>query len=380
MLNQREGLCFVIGPMGDSAAERPGERRLERLASQVLRPIFDEIRTDFDARYQIETPFDIQGITGDSIDDKVIYKIDRADIIVADLTDGNPNVFYELGLCHALGRATILVLETGTDQNIQFYVSKYDVVRVSLRKERDGNPVTPDYDGARQALRGSIRNAYRQVNNWRNFNNPVVNFFRAPITYISPAFSLAQGYYENFVRRIGEAILRPEGRYRFDIGFALSKKDGNQEEVTDILPPETRRKIKLLIVVPLRLSYTGDLYVERLNGRLREVYVETESRTRTGRYAEIDGQPYIVDIPTTIRMMVDAVERRLLSDPVNRQSPEYQEIEEQEVERFIANLRYSFIDRHRDNPEFSERIEIVQYDPENPGDDLRWFDDIMKLR
>lgn len=38
----------------------------------------------------------------------VLYAIDRADIVIADLTDSNANAFYELGICHALGRACMI--------------------------------------------------------------------------------------------------------------------------------------------------------------------------------------------------------------------------------------------------------------------------------
>lgn len=31
--------------------------------------------------------------------------------IIADLTDGNPNVFYELGICHAFGKDVILITQ-----------------------------------------------------------------------------------------------------------------------------------------------------------------------------------------------------------------------------------------------------------------------------
>jgi hypothetical protein len=39
--------------------------------------------------------------------------------IVADLTDGNPNVFYELGICHALGKRVVLITQ---NQEVPFDV------------------------------------------------------------------------------------------------------------------------------------------------------------------------------------------------------------------------------------------------------------------
>jgi len=43
----------------------------------------------------------------------VLEQIGRSSLIVADLTDANPNVFYELGYAHALGKNTILIVQEG---------------------------------------------------------------------------------------------------------------------------------------------------------------------------------------------------------------------------------------------------------------------------
>ncbi len=41
----------------------------------------------------------------------IVLGIASADLVVADLTSLNPNVFYELGLAHALGIPTVLVTQ-----------------------------------------------------------------------------------------------------------------------------------------------------------------------------------------------------------------------------------------------------------------------------
>ena len=46
--------------------------------------------------------------TGNIIED-ILDNLNRADLVIADLTDKNPNVFYELGVRHALRHATILI-------------------------------------------------------------------------------------------------------------------------------------------------------------------------------------------------------------------------------------------------------------------------------
>jgi hypothetical protein len=47
------------------------------------------------------------------ITDQIWNGIRQSDVVVADVTDNNPNVFYELGLAHALGKEVIIITQTG---------------------------------------------------------------------------------------------------------------------------------------------------------------------------------------------------------------------------------------------------------------------------
>lgn len=50
-----------------------------------------------------------------SIMEQIYNQIAKADIIVADMTGRNPNVFYEVGYAHALGKRTILLTQAVDD-------------------------------------------------------------------------------------------------------------------------------------------------------------------------------------------------------------------------------------------------------------------------
>jgi hypothetical protein len=41
--------------------------------------------------------------------------IQRADVIIADVTGRNPNVFYELGIAHTLGRRSLILSQRSSD-------------------------------------------------------------------------------------------------------------------------------------------------------------------------------------------------------------------------------------------------------------------------
>jgi hypothetical protein len=54
-------------------------------------------------------------IFAESILSRIYNQIAKADLIVADMTGRNPNVFYEVGYAHALGKTAILVTQNSDD-------------------------------------------------------------------------------------------------------------------------------------------------------------------------------------------------------------------------------------------------------------------------
>lgn len=51
----------------------------------------------------------------ESILERIYNQISKADIIIADMTNRNANVFYEVGYAHALGKTTILLTQNSDD-------------------------------------------------------------------------------------------------------------------------------------------------------------------------------------------------------------------------------------------------------------------------
>ena len=62
----------------------------------------------------------------DKIDDEVILQIRRSRFIVADLTDGNPNVYFELGFAEGCGLPSFQICKDGT--NMQFDRRQYNTI------------------------------------------------------------------------------------------------------------------------------------------------------------------------------------------------------------------------------------------------------------
>lgn len=51
----------------------------------------------------------------ESILERIYNQISKADLIIADMSTKNPNVFYEVGYAHALGKSTILLTQDSND-------------------------------------------------------------------------------------------------------------------------------------------------------------------------------------------------------------------------------------------------------------------------
>jgi hypothetical protein len=60
-----------------------------------------------------------------------------ARLIVADCTDRNPNVFYEIGLAHTIGKPTILVTQKSEDIPFDLQHLRYIAYQLTPRGMRD---------------------------------------------------------------------------------------------------------------------------------------------------------------------------------------------------------------------------------------------------
>jgi hypothetical protein len=109
------GLCFVLMPF-----------------SVDLEPVYKEIRkvvAEFAglACYRADDFSQSTRITDD-----IWAKIQQARVAIAVLTGANANVFYEVGLCHAIGKPAILLIEDG--EQVPFDLRHIRYLKYSLPK------------------------------------------------------------------------------------------------------------------------------------------------------------------------------------------------------------------------------------------------------
>jgi hypothetical protein len=137
MSNEKE--CFVIGPIGE-----PGSGIRER-SDNVL-------------EYVIEDAIEEYGYTAVRADDisepgiittQIIERIMQCPLVIADLTDHNPNVFYELAVRHAARRPVIQLIES--EQEIPFDIANTRTVHFTLSD-------VEAYETAKTEIKNQIEN------------------------------------------------------------------------------------------------------------------------------------------------------------------------------------------------------------------------------
>lgn len=105
-------VCFVITPIGDNNSDI--RRHIDGIIEQAIEPALGE-------KYEIVAAHKKYEIG--SINDRVIKSVLEADLVVANLTDTNPNVMYELAIRHSFGKpAIVLIHQNGTIKGNAFFL------------------------------------------------------------------------------------------------------------------------------------------------------------------------------------------------------------------------------------------------------------------
>lgn len=95
--------CFIITPIGDDS--NPIRRHIEGIIEAAIRPAL-EGKYELVVAHKISEP--------GSITKQIISEIYSDKLAIANLTNRNPNVMYELAFRHSLGKPVIMIAEKGT--------------------------------------------------------------------------------------------------------------------------------------------------------------------------------------------------------------------------------------------------------------------------
>jgi nucleoside 2-deoxyribosyltransferase len=95
-----KGRCFVVMPFGD--------QDLQVVYEDFVKPTLVD-----GCHLHCERGDDVFG--SNVVMDDILKSISAADVVLADLTRKNANVFYEVGICHALGKPVLLLAQSIED-------------------------------------------------------------------------------------------------------------------------------------------------------------------------------------------------------------------------------------------------------------------------
>lgn len=90
--------------------------------------VYNELKKRLGERFEVSHSGDLDN--SQSILKDIIQSIVNADFILVDLTGDNPNVYYELGIAHALNKNTIII--TQSIDSLPFDIRSYRVIPYSM--------------------------------------------------------------------------------------------------------------------------------------------------------------------------------------------------------------------------------------------------------
>jgi hypothetical protein len=130
MADETKKKCFVIAPIGDEASDvrEHSDTVLECLINPVLEPLGFE-------KAQRADHLGEPGI----ITRQIVERIAKDELVIADLSGHNPNVFYELAIRHASGLPFIQMIKKG--EKIPFDVGQQRTISFDPKNLRDAERV-----------------------------------------------------------------------------------------------------------------------------------------------------------------------------------------------------------------------------------------------
>ena len=123
--------------------------------------LYEKLKSDFGHEFEFTNAGDLgnqQNILKD-----IVGGIYQADIVIADLTGHNPNVFYELGLAHAMNKKVIIITQNMAE--LPFDIKAYRTLGYSLLFYKFPDFLRDVYKLLRSAMDGSAI-----------FGNPVADY------------------------------------------------------------------------------------------------------------------------------------------------------------------------------------------------------------
>ncbi len=102
-MSEEKKQCFVIAPIGEPDSDT--RKRSDQVLRHIIRPAVEQCGYNAVRADEIDKP----GV----ITSQVIQHVVNDPLVVADLTETNPNVFYELAIRHAIRKPLVQIIKKG---------------------------------------------------------------------------------------------------------------------------------------------------------------------------------------------------------------------------------------------------------------------------
>lgn len=157
--------CFIIGPIGDRLEPRGSAGRLSyENATQMWEQVFEPACQHFGLEVVRADKISESG----EIPDQIFTYLRDAEVVIADLSGGNANVMYELGLRHT--RPDKVTIQIGEHERLPFDVT---TIRTIKFKRTDGGLIETCSELI-DALRIGLNGGGRPVTATRVWNDEVI--------------------------------------------------------------------------------------------------------------------------------------------------------------------------------------------------------------
>lgn len=119
----KEKVCFVICPIGDEGSET--RERSDLTYEYIIKPVVEEFGYSLNRADFIKE----SGMITSQIIDQVV----ESSLVIADLSDNNPNVFYELAIRHIVQKPYIQMIKSG--QKVPFDITSMRTIYFDVNLE-----------------------------------------------------------------------------------------------------------------------------------------------------------------------------------------------------------------------------------------------------
>ena len=151
--------CFVVSPIGDAGTDI--RKNADQLYQHIIKPVCEKCGF---ATQRVD-----EFNTSNSITQEILDALNDYDLVIADLTGHNPNVFFEIGY-RTKSQKPIIHLKR-KDETIPFDVSSIRTFEYDLT---DLDMVTATKDRLEQVIRNFKYDEYKESKRGNNFENNMI--------------------------------------------------------------------------------------------------------------------------------------------------------------------------------------------------------------